>query len=389
MTRAPPDTDRTLPPHLEKIRTRVGIEPRKINNPTGTYGVHTYSALGFDNSLTPARFASQARIDITSLDDETVTFDLRNVDAPIANALRRILLVEVPSICIEHVFFHKNSSIMHDEMLAHRLGLIPLRVDARLMETWTEGMEKTGKNCVKFRLIAKCEFSSDAPRDGEAPPDVLYRGHKVFSSQIEYVPFEDGSQTGMFTTVPKPVHDDILLCKLRPGQDIHVELHATKNIGREHAKWSPVATAAYRMLPEVTIIKPARGEVGKLLRDTCPTGVFDIEDGEAVVKRPRECTVCRECIREEPLRSHVELTRKRDEFLFSVESTGVLPAAELVEEGLKVLQQKCDGVLEGLAKAVRRRGMSGGDSGGGNAGADGDDVDEDGDNVMTEDVGLR
>lgn len=39
------------------------------------------------------------------------------------------------------------------------------------------------------------------------------------------------------------VHDDILLAKMRPGQEIVLEAHCIRGIGAEHAKWSPVATA--------------------------------------------------------------------------------------------------------------------------------------------------
>ena len=53
------------------------------------------------------------------------------VDAAIANALRRILLAEVPSMAIEKVFINNNTSIIQDEVLAHRLGLIPIKADPR------------------------------------------------------------------------------------------------------------------------------------------------------------------------------------------------------------------------------------------------------------------
>ena len=54
---------------------------------------------------------------------------------------------------------------------------------------------------------------------------------------------------------PSAVHDDILLAKLRPGQTVVLEAHCTKGEGKEHAKWSPVATAWYRLVPEMRLIK--------------------------------------------------------------------------------------------------------------------------------------
>jgi len=56
-------------------------------------------------------------------------FDLVGVDASIANALRRILIAEVPTMAIENVYVFQNTSVIQDEVLAHRLGLIPIKAD--------------------------------------------------------------------------------------------------------------------------------------------------------------------------------------------------------------------------------------------------------------------
>ena len=65
------------------------------------------------------------------LSDDELEFDMVGVDAAIANALRRVLLAEVPSMAIEKVFINNNTSIIQDEVLAHRLGLIPIKADPR------------------------------------------------------------------------------------------------------------------------------------------------------------------------------------------------------------------------------------------------------------------
>jgi DNA-directed RNA polymerase I and III subunit RPAC1 len=59
-----------------------------------------------------------------------------------------------------------------------------------------------------------------------------------------------GEQEGMFTDLkPSPVNENILLAKLRPGQEIDLEMHAVKGIGTEHAKWSPVGPLNWSLLP--------------------------------------------------------------------------------------------------------------------------------------------
>ena len=74
------------------------------------------------------------KIHIVSLTEDDIEFDLIGVDASIANALRRIMLAEIPTMAVEHVFIMQNNSIIQDEVLAHRVGLIPILVDAKGFE---------------------------------------------------------------------------------------------------------------------------------------------------------------------------------------------------------------------------------------------------------------
>merc|ERR1719424_311925 len=66
----------------------------------------------------------QIRID--ELTDDYIKFTLTKTDASIANALRRAMMAEVPTMAIDKVDFLQNTTVLHDDFLAHRLGLIPL-----------------------------------------------------------------------------------------------------------------------------------------------------------------------------------------------------------------------------------------------------------------------
>lgn len=93
-----------------------------------------FDAIGFDNSFNFEEWKRSFKFEIKSLTEEEIVFDLIGVDAPIANALRRILLSEVPTMAIETVFIANNTSIIPDEVLAHRIGLIPILADPREFE---------------------------------------------------------------------------------------------------------------------------------------------------------------------------------------------------------------------------------------------------------------
>ncbi|KAG6962910.1 hypothetical protein JG688_00008393 [Phytophthora aleatoria] len=109
----------------------------------------------------------QVKVKIQSLTDDEIVFDLIGVDAAIANALRRILLAEVPTMAIEHVYIWNNSSIIQDEVLAHRLGLAPLNVDPREFQAFpdNEEAEATDENTIVFKLDVTCKFDPEHPKD--------------------------------------------------------------------------------------------------------------------------------------------------------------------------------------------------------------------------------
>ena len=64
---------------------------------------------------------------ILELKKDLAIFELTETDVSMANSLRRIMIAEVPTMCIDKVEFEDNNSALQDEFIAHRLGLIPLR----------------------------------------------------------------------------------------------------------------------------------------------------------------------------------------------------------------------------------------------------------------------
>lgn len=298
------------------------------------------------------------KISVSKCTEDELVFDMVGIDAPIANALRRILIAEVPTMAIERVYVSENTSVIQDEVLSHRLGLIPLRADPREFEFMTRACrcdacscrplaspagacvlfctaahacyvhdagsitlsaaaedDSTSVNTIVFKLQVVAGDNPDDPdnftsgacrgasrllrptlasRCDHAP---VSRGTAVYSSQLEWQPV--GTQAETFAHDPiRPVHDDILIARLKPGQVLSLEAHATKGRGKEHAKWSPVGTASYRLLPELLAKEEVVGKVAEELVAKCPMNVYDIEDtGRITAARPRDCTVCRECVR--------------------------------------------------------------------------------------------
>lgn len=94
---------------------------------------------------------------------------------------------------------------------------------------------------------------------------------------MEWVPI--GNQEEKFgRNGIRPLFEDILIAKMRPGQEIEMELICEKGVGKTHAKWSPVSTAYYRLVPDIIFKEEIKDQDAVELKNLCPTGVYDIED---------------------------------------------------------------------------------------------------------------
>ncbi|PRP86819.1 hypothetical protein PROFUN_05036 [Planoprotostelium fungivorum] len=326
----------TLPDVVEKQRTRVSMQ---LDAPKHTESVDYHSAfssMGFDNSFNFEQFKENFSIKIISMTHNEAIFDVIGIDPPIANALRRIIISEIPSMAIEHVFIVNNTSIMQDEVLAHRLGLIPIQINPSDFQYRSAPGHMTDLDTIVFKLQVKCTRNPDVPED--ATEAVKYNNYAVYSKDLIWSPA--GNQKDSYENI-RPVHEDILICKLRPQQEIELEVHCVKGIGRTHAKWQVVETASYRLMPDIIIKKDITGKDAEKLKQTCPMSVFDIEDvgskKKANVADPRRCTMCRECIRHPEFEDKIELNRVKDHFIFSVEATGMIPAREIFAEAIRIL----------------------------------------------------
>ena len=198
--------------------------------------------------------------------------------------------------------------------------------------------------------------------DGEETLDVDYNALEhgiVYASDLEWQPCGT-QQERLNDEVPRPVNEDIVLAKLRPGQKIHLEVHAVRGIGKTHAKFSPVCTAHYRMMPEVVLIKPVYDEKAELLMRLMP-GVFKLtkvsksekklgKEKKAEVHSPINCTMSRNFMQDEELASSVRVSRIPDHFIFSIESVGQIPAAEIFRRAIHILKKKCSSTVDSIKK---------------------------------------
>jgi len=166
-----------------------------------------------------------------------------------------------------------------------------------------------------------------------------------------------GEQAEVFGNCPPaPTNPDIVLAKMRPGQEVHMELHAVKGVGKDHAKYSPVATASYRLLPHITIKKPIPPQLAEKFQSCFSPDVVKIDPKTRVVsvdeRNLRKDSVSREVFRHPEFADSVALGRVRDFFLFVVESEGPYSPERILLESINVMREKIARIRK-AARALR------------------------------------
>jgi DNA-directed RNA polymerase alpha subunit len=363
-------------------RKIVGINKETVTDVTSTDFPGHYP--GEDNSWDLEAFAQDFSVKFHNNSQFDASFSLIGLDASIANAFRRILIAEIPTLAIENVYIENNTSVIQDEVLAHRLGLIPFKGDKEGILHFLKWFKKPPAgsdpyancfdfNTVQLELNVECTKKEGVDPNKENDPAKLYNHANVYAKDIVFTPM--GQQEEYFTPPRQPiapVNPDILIAKMRPGQEIRLSMHMHKGIGSDHSKFSPVATASYRLLPTIDITKPILGADAEKFRQCFPKGVIGIErvtaeeaakegsgyeghkgEKKAVVVDTMRDTVSRECLRHKEFEGKVRLGRRRDHFIFSIESTGQWDSDELFLEAVKTLKVKCNKLEKQVINMVR------------------------------------
>jgi len=280
-----------------------------------------------------------------------------------ANTLRRIMIAEVPTLAIDLVEYSENSSVLNDEYVAHRIGLLPIRFTP-------EGSLRGGdchqafvphRDCVCYDRCPRCsvEFELDVNFDkvNMTRPDqerdlpLTVTSRDLISNNILVAPAHFLSEEEQDES-----HDEgISIVKLGPGQHMKFKAIARMGISKEHAKWCPVAVATYRFWPVITINEEACSmltlEQKQELVEACSDRILDLDEvtGNLVAVEnafelatfTEELKVAQETMKKRPEdEDFVHVTQSTDRFVFSVESTGAMDAEDIVLSSLRVLKDR-------------------------------------------------
>jgi DNA-directed RNA polymerase subunit D len=257
------------------------------------------------------------KIEVLEKDESNLRLIIKEADVPLMNALRRIALAQVPTMAIEEVVMIENSSILQDEMIAHRLGLTPLKTDLDGYNLPEECECKSEFGCNLCRVT----LTMDA--DSTEGTRTVYSGELV-SENPQII----------------PVSDKIPIIKLAKGQKLKLEAYARLGKGKNHAKWQPVSVCAYKYFPKIEISTKKCTDCAKCV-DICSKKVLAMKDSKLAVRDLIACNLCMDCVDICPQKpSAIKVEWEKNAFIMNIESSGALPPERIVQEATKILDNQ-------------------------------------------------
>jgi len=255
-------------------------------------------------------------VKILNKTQDKFVFKIDGINPALANTLRRLMISEVPVLAIDTVEFAKNNSALYDEIIAHRLGLIPLKTDLKSYNLKDECKCK-GKGC------AMCELKLVLKVNGPGT---------VYSSSLK-------------STDPKvsPVFNEIPIVELTKNQTLEFEATAVLGKGKTHAKFSP-GLIYYKGYP---MFKVNNKDNLKRIQEELKEFV-NVKNDNIEVKDILKWNERHEEILE---MNDVEVKYSDENFVFFVESWGQLKPEEIINKAFDIFDEKLDDFSDKLKKA--------------------------------------
>jgi len=169
---------------------------------------------------------SPLKLEVLEKSEYNLIFIIEGVSIEMVNALRRIILTEIPVMAIDEVIVLKNDSPLYDEIISHRLGLIPLKTDLSVYKL-PQDCDCGGYGCPMCQVSLTCEITNTTNN-----PLEIYSGD-LNSNDPKII----------------PVHPKIPIVKIDKKDKVIIEAYAILGKAKDHAKWQAVSNVAFRYLP--------------------------------------------------------------------------------------------------------------------------------------------
>ena len=265
-------------------------------------------------------------------DDFNLSILFKNVPLHILSSIRRAIIQEVPTIAIDTLYILENNSVLHDEILAHRLGMVPF---------------KSEKALEKYKPPEECTEGIDR----EKCYSRLYL--EVRNNDKDELPVYSGDLRSEDPDI-EPVSPRIPLVVLGKGQSVVLEAEVRLGRGKEHIKWSPVTISVLTSVPKLTRIKDEKiSEDCRKCIEHFDKSILDQLDKKVEIEiyNLKPTGLLRYCV-EKKCGETLKLTYSDKKRILTIESTGSMDPIKIVYEAIKELSKKIEKIDTELDKAI-------------------------------------
>ena len=267
------------------------------------------------------------QIEIVEMEDRKARFILRNSSPAMANALRRTMLQDIPKMAIDKVEFHlgpimqddkeyESVTSLFDEIIAHRLGLIPVPTNDQFT------------------------FQKDCSCGGVGCPGctIMYSLNKVGPGTVlsgDLMPLGDSTLKVKDEAIP--------IVELTDTQAVLIYATAVMGTAKQHVKWQAAFGVGYSYMPKVSI-KADRAGVAEVQEAAASyPGLFKVESGKLVVDDIYRASRYGKAIQQDPvLQDVVSIDWDDSKFIFKFETDGSLTAQQVLDKAVEILEQKAE-----------------------------------------------
>ena len=261
--------------------------------------------------------------------DQRLIFVVEGISNEMINSIRRIIISEIPVMAVDEVIILKNDSPLYDEIISHRLGMIPLTTD---LDTYKLPRDCScgGYGCPLCQVSLTCEVTNTTNM-----PLEIYSGN-LQSNDPKII----------------PVDPNIPIVKIDKNDKVIIEAYSILGLGKDHSKFQAVSNIFYRFYPQIDFddSKCAKCPDKCLVSRMCPEGLFDFSNKKTPILVEdywKKCTLCESC-QKDCIEKAINLSWKDNAYIISIESDGVLPYDVIIKKTFEIFIEKIDEFVEKL-----------------------------------------
>ena len=274
------------------------------------------------------------KVNVLQMEDYYAQIEFKDVNYSFVNSVRRSLVSMVPCLALHEIDFHMGSlgsyvdeesgdereyesiSAMFNEIVAHRIGMLPIPTDEKTIEAF-----------------------GDSIGDDSKQPDIMYSLHKqgpctVYSGDLEPVSGDDS------LVIPET---NVPIVKLAEGQAILVYAKAKMGNAQKHTKWQCAVAPRFYQAPTITV---SSGKGSKAIFDIVDKKDFKKKGKSHVIDNPVKAhsalNKLEQLWNDKEAKESMEVSTKKDHFIFEFETNGAMKASLALEQALKALDGHCN-----------------------------------------------